>query len=131
MGQRPAADATADPATTTILRRVTVFDTDPRGVGGPALTILVPDGWTMQGGPVWRPEYANLASFEGLVASADGFRSVEFFPIFPQIWQDGRILFFPEGANYLGNDVRPPIRDAAAFLEILLLPTYRAPSGPA
>ena len=114
----------------TVLRRTTVFDTDPVGINGPALTILVPDGWTVQGGPVWRHQYSNLATFEGIVASADGFEAVQYFPIFPQIWQQGGIPFFPEGSIYLGNEVRPPIGDAAAFLEALVLPAYRGGVGP-
>lgn len=113
-----------------LLDRVTIEDTDPLGVGGPALTILVPQGWVATGGPVWRHQYSNLATLEARVTSPDGFRAVEFFPTFPQIWQDGGIPFFPEGSNYLGNDVRPPIRDAAVFLETLVLPNYRAAFGP-
>jgi len=122
-------EAVAD-GSAVLLERATVFDTDPLGIGGPALTILVPQGWTVQGGPVWRHEYSNLATYEGTVSSADGFQGVQFFPIFPQIWQDGGIPFFPEGSNYLGNDVRAPITDAGVFLETLILPSYRAQFGP-
>ncbi|MDA0352526.1 MAG: hypothetical protein O3A10_10010 [Chloroflexi bacterium] len=115
---------------TTVLRRTTILDTDPLGIAGPAFTLLVPEGWTAAGGPVWRHQYSNLVTFEGGVSSPDGFHGVQFFPIFPQIWQDGGIPFFPEGTTYLGNDVRPPIRDAALFLETLILPNYRAAFAP-
>lgn len=113
-----------------LLDRVTVHDTDPLGIDGPALTILVPQGWTVRGGPVWRHQYSNLATLEASVSSPDGFQGVEFFPTFPQIWQDGGIPFFPEGSNYLGSDVRAPIGDAGVFLETLILPNYRAAFGP-
>jgi hypothetical protein len=56
---------------------------------------------------------------------------VEYFPLFPQIWQEGGIPFFPEGSNYLGNEVRQPIRDAGMFLEALVLPAYRGALSPA
>lgn len=115
----------------TVLHRQPVFDTDPMGIGGLALTVLAPEGWNVEGGPVWRHHYSNLASFEGRVTSPDRFQGAEFFPLFPQIWQEGGITFFPEGSNYLGNEVRPPIRDAGAFLETLVLPAYRGAFSPA
>ena len=87
-----------------LLRRTTLLDTDPLGIDGPALTILVPDGWTVQGGPVWRHQYSNLATYEG-------------------------VEFFPPGSNYFGNDVRAPIRDAVVFLEQLVHPGYRGAFG--
>lgn len=127
----PTTDPALFPASaTTVLQRVDVYDTDPLGIGGRALTLLAPDGWLVEGGPVWRHQYANLATFEGRIASPDLYRAVEFFPLFPQVWQEGGIPFFPEGSIYLGNEVRPPIRDAAAFLEALILPAYRAAFEP-
>ena len=119
-----------DAGATTLLRRVTLFDQDPLGLGGPAASILVPDQWSVQGGPLWRHEYANLASLQAVVASPDGFQGVEFFPTIPNIWQSGGIPFFAEGSNYLGHDVRAPILDTVAFLELLLLPAYRGALNP-
>jgi hypothetical protein len=126
----PSLEAAGADGSAVLLERVTVFDTDPVGVGGPALTLLVPQGWTQQGGPVWRHEYSNLATYEGTVTSPDGFQGVQFFPTVPQIWQDSGIPFFPEGSNYLGNDVRAPIGDVGVFLETLILPNYRTGFGP-
>lgn len=121
--------ATAGPDTT-VLQRAEVHDTHPLGIGGRALTLLAPEGWLVEGGPVWRHQYANLATFEGRVSSPDLYRAVEFFPLFPQVWQEGGIGSFPIGSLYLGMEVRPPIRDAAAFLETLILPAYRAAFEP-
>jgi hypothetical protein len=129
-GESVSLEQAVESGEATVLRRTTVFDTDPLGINGPALTMLVPDGWTVQGGPVWRHQYSNLATFEGVVASPDGFEAVQYFPTLPQIWQQGGIAFFPEGSIYLGNEVRPPIGDAAAFLEALVLPAYRGGVGP-
>jgi plastocyanin len=122
----PAATPDAATADATILHRTIVLDTHPLGIGGPALTLLVPDGWIVQGGPVWRHDFSNLATLEARVTSPDLRYGVEFFPIFPQIWRDGGISFFPPGSRYLGNEVRAPIRDAARFVEELVLPAYRA-----
>jgi hypothetical protein len=91
--------------------------------------LLAPRGWLVEGGPSWRHEYANLVSFAGRVVSPDRTRAVEYFPLYPQTWQGRGIPFFPEGSNYLGHEVRPPIRDAAAFIETLILPAFRADLG--
>jgi hypothetical protein len=116
--------------TSVVLHRTTVLDTDPLGIGGPALSLLVPEGWTVEGGPVWRHHYSNLATFEVRVSSPDGLLAVESFPLFPQVWQEGGIPFFDVGSNYLGNEVRPPIRDVGVFLGTLILPMYRGAFAP-
>jgi hypothetical protein len=129
----PAPEVDVDPgatAGTTVLQPVELYDTHPLGVGGKALTLLAPQGWLVEGGPVWRHQYANLATFEARVASPDLYRAVEFFPLYPQVWQEGGITFFPAGSIYLGMEVRPPIRDAATFLESLVFPAYRADFEP-
>lgn len=118
-------------AAVAVLHRAPVYDTDPLGIGGVALTLLVPDGWDVEGGPVWRHQYSNLASYEGRITSPDGFQGVEFFAVYPQIWQEGGIPFFAVGTNYLGHEIRPPIRDVGKFLETLVLPTYRGAFSPA
>lgn len=125
-----APETVQPPADTTVLRRAEIHDTHPLGIGGRALTLLAPEGWLVEGGPVWRHEYANLVTFEGRVASPDLYRAVEFFPLFPQFWREGGIGLFPIGSLYLGMEVRPPIRDAAEFLETLVLPAYRGGFGP-
>lgn len=128
----PGLSMSPDPGPeATVLHRRPVPDTDPLGIGGIALTVLAPDGWDVEGGPVWRHHYSNLATYEGRITSPDRYQGVEFFAIYPQIWQDGGIPFFPEGSNYLGNEVRPPIRDVGAFLETLILPAYRGAFSPA
>ncbi len=121
----------ASPPGVTVLHRVPVLDTDPLGIGGIALTVVAPEDWNVEGGPVWRHNYSNLATYEGRITSPDRLHGVEFFALYPQIWQEGGIPFFPEGSNYLGNDVRPPIRDVGVFLETLILPTYRGAFSPA
>lgn len=122
-------ETSADPDAI-LLRRTPVLDTDPLGIGGTALSLLVPDGWVVEGGPVWRHHFANLATLEARVVRPDRRSGVEFFPLFPQVWHSGGIPGFPVGSNYLGHEVREPIRDAATFLEALVLPGFRATFSP-
>jgi hypothetical protein len=117
------------PAPSVVLHRTIVMDTDPAGIPGPALTLLAPEGWIVEGGPVWRPQFSNLVSVEGRVVSPDRRRGVEFFPLVPQIWMEGGITFFPPGTNYLGNEVGRPIRDARAYVESRVLPAHRGAFG--
>ncbi len=109
-----------------VLQRVTISDTDPFGVGGNALTLLVPAGWTVTGGPVWRHDRANLVTGEVVVSSPDGFSQVEFLPIFSQVWQDGGLFGFGAGDNYLGATVRAPIGSIVEFLASVVLPAARS-----
>jgi len=119
-------DRTGYPDDAVVLERVQVEDRDPLGLGGVAGTLLVPVGWTVEGGPVWRHDRANLVTAEISVVSPDGLSRVEFLPIFSHTWQEAGILGFGVGANYLGSTVYPPITDPLRFLEDLVLPAYRA-----
>jgi hypothetical protein len=105
------------------LRFHTVKVTDPLSNGIEAFRMLVPDGWVRQGGVVWNLNFSNLASVVMRVGSPRTHEALESFPLYPQVWEQGSYLG-PEGANYLGMQVRQPV-GAIAMLERLVLPAVR------
>jgi hypothetical protein len=105
------------------LKALSVSDPD---VGSEAFRMLIPAGWTTEGGVVWRHDRSNLATTAMRIASPEGVAALEFLPIDPFVWAEGGIAFFPPGTIYLGNEVHPVIADPSAFVERLVLPRYRS-----
>lgn len=104
---------------------LSVVDTSPVGIGGEAFTMIVPAGWRVDGGIVWRHDLATLTTTAMRVSSPDGSRALEMFPLTPHSWQEGGVSGFPPGANYLGTIVQPPA-PPGDYLTGLLLPSVRA-----
>lgn len=101
---------------------------DPLSNNIEAFRLLVPAGWIWKGGVRWNLDYANLASVAMRVRNPRGLEAVESYPLIPQVWSTATLLG-PEGANYLGSEVRAPL-GAAAFLLRLVIPTLRGGLAP-
>lgn len=125
-----------------VLRFRTYRLMDPQGIGGEAASMLIPTDWKVDGGVVWRahpalPAYATLRA-----AAPDGLTQLEAIPQMPFV--DGiremtarsaqmagpqiaaqAAAQWPEGANYMGNEVRRVVRSPKAFIEQFVLPRYR------
>ena len=115
---------------------------DPQGIGGEAASMLIPTDWQVDGGVVWRAHPA-LPAYAALRAIAPGgLTQLEAFPQMPFV--DGiremtarsaqiagpqiaaqAAAQWPEGANYMGNEVRRVVRSPQAFIEQFVLPRYR------
>ncbi len=115
---------------------------DPQGIGGEAASMLIPTDWKVEGGVVWRAHPA-LPAYAALRATApDGLTQLEALPQMPFV--DGiremtarsaqiagpqiaaqAAAQWPEGANYMGNEVRRVVRGPQVFIEQFVLPRYR------
>jgi hypothetical protein len=97
---------------------------DPMSDGAPAISVLVPEGWTASGSVQWLPYWSRLAFLQTHVADPASGVSLDWLPI-----QD--FVFFPEpagfdvpiGGNYQGKAYVPPITDPAAFVRDFWMPT--------
>jgi hypothetical protein len=93
-----------------------------------AFTLSIPAGWRLRGSMVWDLRYSNVASAQVQVFNPRGPESIETFKLVPHVWDDNGISGFPEGSTYLGMVVARP-RDARAYLQQLVIPTFRGRTG--
>lgn len=96
-------------------------------IGGEALSFLAPAGWQLEGGLVWRLHPTMPAAVSLRLRNPAGLEQLECFPTVAFSWGGylGPGTMFPPGANYLGNEVQPPVRDAIAYLIGRQLPRAR------
>lgn len=96
-------------------------------IGGEAFSFLAPTDWQVDGGIVWRLHPTMPAGVAMRVHNPKGVEQLESFPTVAFSWGGylGPGTMFPTGANYLGNEVQPPVRDAIAFLKDRQLPRVR------
>jgi hypothetical protein len=111
-----------------ILRFRKVSVNDQAGmIGGEAFSFLAPVDWQVDGGVVWRLHPTMPAAVAMRVHPPQGVEQLEAFPTVAFSWGGylGPGTFFPPGANYLGNEVQPPLRDAVAYLKERHIPRAR------
>jgi hypothetical protein len=126
---RAATPAVAPAETGRVVRyrKVSVQDR-PDMIGGEAFSFLCPVDWKMEGGMVWRDHPAMPATVHLRIFNPQGLEQLESFPTLGFNW--GGLLTpelgFPVGANYMGNEVRPPVQTAMQYLKEIIVPRYRA-----
>lgn len=122
----PALVAAPD-AGTLRFRKVSIMDR-PDMIGGEVATFLCPTDWQVQGGIIWRENPTRPVTFHLRVFDPRGLEQVESFPtlMFSYGGMLGPGTSFPIGSNYLGTEVRPPVRNAIQYIKEVLLPRYRA-----
>lgn len=113
------------------LKKVSIADR-PDMIGGEAFTFLAPADWVVEGGLVWRLHPTMPAAVAMRVRNPKGLEQLECFPTVAFSWGGylGPGTPFPQGANYLGNEVQPPVQDAIAFLKERLIPLQRGQLRP-
>src|SRR5205823_13638492 len=114
--QKPVNAANAKPAAAAPLRLKKYTVNDPM-MGCDACTLLVPEGWKVEGGVAWQMEYANLATGKMRIFDPQSAAALQVLPTIPYTWDSNGIPFFPPGSNYIGMEVRPPPRDVKQFVE--------------
>jgi hypothetical protein len=110
-----AISPSALPAQNLVLKPLVIRD--PATANQPAVHALVPAGWRTEGGVIWRPEMANIATVDFRAWSPYGRESVDVMPIETFVWNKGGIAGFPNGSVYLGRRVLPATGDAATFIQ--------------
>jgi hypothetical protein len=106
------------------LRRYSIMD-DPAMIGGEASSLLVPADWQADGGVAWRMHPSLPIYTVVRVANSNRTEVLEAFPSIPFVWVEGGIPMFPKGANYMGNEVGPPIEDPVGYVQQVVLPRFR------
>ena len=108
-----SGDAESSPGTIS-MRRVEIDDPKTRAMSG---TYLVPEGWTVEGGIAWDRHLAHLAAPWVVLSDPEDPAAVEIFPPRSFKWEEGGVEFSPIGTLRRGYEIRPPIDDAALFVE--------------
>lgn len=124
-GPTATAVAAADTAGFVRFRKISVQDR-PEGIGGEAFTFLCPVDWRVEGGLIWREHPVMPATTHLRAFNPRGLEQLESLPTLGFSW--GGMLQqtgFPPGSMYYGNEVRPPVRDAAQYITDIILPRYR------
>jgi hypothetical protein len=87
----------------------------------PAVQMLVPADWEAQAKVLWRfhPQYPTTITAR--IYNPKGREELNILPDVP--YADG--VFFPEGSNYLGNEVRRLIADPAQYVTQIAVPRFR------
>src|SRR5438552_4680925 len=98
--QKPVNAASAKPAAAAPLRLRKYTVNDPM-MGCDAFTLLVPEGWKVEGGVAWQMEYANLATGQMRIFDPQSAAALEVLPTIPYTWDSNGIPFFPPGSNYM------------------------------
>jgi hypothetical protein len=108
-------------------RKVTVSDRRDM-IGGEAFSFLAPVDWKVDGGVFWRAHPTMPATVAMRVSNPKGLEQLECFPTVAFSWGGylGPGTMFPPGANYLGNEVQPPVRNAITYLQERQVPRARA-----
>lgn len=96
----------------------TVFDDQLRL---PAVQMLVPADWEGQGRVIWRSHPQYPVAIMARVYNPKGREELNILPDVP--YADG--VFFPQGSNYLGNEVRRLIADPSQYVKQIAIPRFR------
>lgn len=98
--------------------------TDYKVFGCEAFSILVPEGWSYTGGLIWRGHPTMPGAFNFSIQSPDGDQELRVLPSMPYFWNSSPLgMFgFPEGSNYMGNEVRRPVSGYSQYIQQFLIP---------
>lgn len=99
---------------------------DQEGLGCNAFTILVPDGWDVSGGLIWRDHPTMPAAVNLSIKSPDGLNEVRLLPSRPYTWFTAPMMFYSpsEGSFYMGNEIRRPVNGFEEYIRYYILPYY-------
>jgi hypothetical protein len=99
-------------------KEFTVFDDQLRL---PAVQMLAPAEWEGQGKVIWKshPQYPVTISVR--IYNPKGREELNILPDLQ--YADG--VFFPEGSNYLGNEVRRLIAEPSQYVKQIVVPRFR------
>ncbi len=96
---------------------------DPAAGGIAAISVLVPDGWSYEGGVQWLPTWRGGAFLQTHLNDPRSGIDLRWLPIQNFIWFKAPAgLDAPLGSNYQGKVYLPPITDPAAFVARFWVP---------
>ena len=107
--------ASAKPASDDTLKFTRLSVKDPRANNIEAFSFLIPAGWKAEGGVQWFPEYLVLANLLMKISDPRTGAVIELLPYQYFQWSPSRPM--PQGGNYMGSIVWPPISDVPQFIQ--------------
>jgi hypothetical protein len=90
---------------------------DPGAGNIEACNFLIPAGWKAEGGVRWYTNEYILARLLMTITDPGTGAAIEFLPSQYFQWHPGRSM--PQGGNYMGCIIWPPISDATQFVQLL------------
>ena len=111
-----------------MIKLKTYHYTDNQVFGCEAFSILIPEGWSFSGGLVWRWHPTMPGAFNFSVRSSSGTEELRILPSMPYCWNSNpmSMFTFPEGSNYMGNEVRRPVSGYLQYIKDYILRGYGA-----
>lgn len=123
-GAEVAAPRAAPPSSGTItLRPYSVMD---NMIGVEAYRLLVPVGWKVDGGVIWKYSPAAPAALSIRIYNPNGAEEIGAFPDIPCTYSELIARVTPPGQLYQGSEVRWPIEDPIQCLRTMIVPRYQA-----
>lgn len=98
---------------------------DPMSASKDAIRFLVPAGWKAEGGIEWHHDWSCLTTLNLRFRDPRSAAQVEFLPSRPFCHSRQWVVPFPDGSNYLGNEVQPPAESPRDYVTRIVLPRMR------
>lgn len=89
-----------------------------------AFSMLIPEGWVVSGGIIWRQHATMPGAVSFSARSPDGLFELNILPSAPYYWGQSMFPFggMTAGSSYMGNEVRQPAANFLQYLEEAVLP---------
>ncbi len=107
--------ASPKPESGAVLKFTRLSVKDPGANNIEAVSFLIPTGWKAEGGIQWFPDYFVLANLLMKIIDPQTGAAIEFLPAQYFTWVTAGSI--PQGANYLGCILWPPIQDVTEFIQ--------------
>jgi hypothetical protein len=98
-----------------VFKRVAIRDPDVNNIEG--ATMLLPEGWNLEGGFVWMPLFSVQANLLVRASDPQTGAAVETLPLQFYVWPMQMVVPMQIGTNYLGSVLMPPPRNPVEFVQ--------------
>lgn len=98
-----------------VFNRVAIRDPDVNNIEG--ATLLLPEGWNLEGGFVWMPLFSVQANLLVRASDPQTGAAVETLPLQFYVWPMEMVVPMQTGTNYLGSVLLPPPRNPVEFVQ--------------
>lgn len=98
-----------------VFNRVAIRDPDVNNIDG--ATLLLPEGWNLEGGFVWMPLFSVQANLLVRASDPQTGAAIETLPLQFYVWPMQMVVPMQIGTNYLGSVLMPPPRTPVEFVQ--------------
>lgn len=91
--------------------------------GCEAFSMLIPEGWSVSGGIIWRQHATMPGAISLSIKSPDELYELRLVPSMPYYWSHNPLSLFgaAEGSQYMGNEVRRPVSNFLQYVDQYVL----------